>query len=178
MPLGAEGRAGGEGGPRVPYRLFRVDDRLLHGQVALGWRRKLGSCGFLLADEALAADTGASTLYSAAAPEGCAVSVVRPADLASGAAPTPPPEDTVLLVRDLSTAALLLRAGVPGPLDLGGLHARPGAREVLSYLFLTPGDEALLAELLHEGHVIYAQDLPGNPRRGPSEWLDLSGRRG
>ena len=25
-----------------PYRLFRVDDRLLHGQVALGWGRHLG----------------------------------------------------------------------------------------------------------------------------------------
>jgi mannose/fructose/N-acetylgalactosamine-specific phosphotransferase system component IIB len=151
------------GGPaRRAFLLFRVDDRLLHGQVALGWGGPLGASAYLLADDRLAADPDAEMLYALAAPPGCTVRVVPVAEAAGGAGLDP--ARTILLVRGLTAAAALLRGGVPGPLDLGGLHAHAGARSLLPYLFLTSSEEQLLGDLAREGYAIYAQDLPGSPR--------------
>lgn len=151
-----------DGFPRRAFLLFRVDDRLLHGQVALGWGGRLGTLHYLLADDRLAADPDAEMLYAAAAPPGCTVRVVPVAEAPGGAGLDP--GRTILLVRGVAEAAALLRDGVPGPLNLGGLHGHAGARPLLPYLFLTAAEERLLADLAREGHAIHAQDLPGSPR--------------
>jgi mannose/fructose/N-acetylgalactosamine-specific phosphotransferase system component IIB len=147
---------------RHAYQLFRVDDRLLHGQVALGWGGPLGTRGYLLADDRIAADADAQALYALVAPPGCRV---RTAPIADAAASTDPePRTAILLVRGVAEAAALLRAGVPGPLNLGGLHEHAGARRLLPYLYLTPEEERLLAVLAQEGHAVFAQDLPRSQR--------------
>ncbi len=151
-----------DGPRRRSFLLFRVDDRLLHGQVVLGWGGRLGPATYLLADDRLAADPEAELLHAAAAPPECRVRIV-PLEAAAGGMDLDPAR-TVLLVRGVAEAAALLRGGVPGPLNLGGIHAHSGARPLLPYLFLTPEEERLLAELAGEGHSIYAQDLPGHPR--------------
>jgi mannose/fructose/N-acetylgalactosamine-specific phosphotransferase system component IIB len=151
-----------EGVLRRAFLLFRVDDRLLHGQVALGWGSPLGAHAYLIADDRMAADPDAEMLYTAAAPPGCTVRVVPIAAAAEGAGLDP--TRTILLVRGVVEAAVLLREGVPGPLNLGGLHGHPGARSLLAFLHLTVEEERLLADLAREGHGVYAQDLPGSPR--------------
>jgi mannose/fructose/N-acetylgalactosamine-specific phosphotransferase system component IIB len=179
-------------GDGLSLRLFRVDDRLLHGQVALGWGRRIGPCIYLLVDDRLAADPDAADLYGQAAPEGCLVRVLSEAELPSllsaprgthqsgtgltgaqsiGAHPggTQP---AVLLVSGLGQAARLLRAGIPGPVNLGGIHLHAGAREIFPFLFLTREEETLVAALMREGHRLFAQDLPHAPERPPHEWLD------
>ena len=150
------------GSSRGAFLLFRVDDRLLHGQVALGWGGRLEPTGYLLADDRLTADPEAELLYAAAAPPGCTVRVVPIGTAAAGAGLDP--ARTVLLVRGVVEAAALLRDGVPGPLNLGGLHAHAGAEPRLPYLYLAVAEERLLADLDREGHDIYAQDLPSHPR--------------
>lgn len=150
------------GSQRPAFLLFRVDDRLLHGQVALGWGGPLGARAYLLGDDRLAADPDAGALFGAAAPPECVVRVVPVAEAAGGAGLEP--ERTILLVRGVAEAATLLRGGVRGPLNLGGLHGHAGARMLLPYLFLTAEEERILGDLAREGHTIHAQDLPRSPR--------------
>lgn len=164
---------------RSSFALFRVDDRLLHGQVALGWGRHLGPTDYLLADDSLASDPDGAELYALSAPEEARVEVIRPRDLARLWKDGPPggagllePSRTVLLVRGLPQAGELLRSGITGPLNLGGLHLRAGAVEILPYLFLTPDDRVLLRDLLDEGHDVFAQDLPGHSRRSGREIVE------
>jgi fructoselysine/glucoselysine PTS system EIIB component len=148
---------------RRAFLLFRADDRLLHGQVALGWGGPLGARAYLIADDRLAADPEAENLFAMAAPEG---SVVRVMSVCEAAMPAGlDPAQTILLVRGVVEAARLLRSGVPGPLNLGGLHAHAGARPLLPYLFLTVEEERILADLAREGYAIQVQDLPAHPRR-------------
>jgi mannose/fructose/N-acetylgalactosamine-specific phosphotransferase system component IIB len=162
-----------DGFPRRAFLLFRVDDRLLHGQVALGWGGPLGTRAYLLADDRLAADAEAEMLYAAAAPPGCIVRVVPVAEAGDGAGLDP--ARTILLVRGVVEAAALLRNGVPGPLNLGGLHGHTGARALLPYLYLTVAEERLLADLAREGFAVHAQDLPGSPRHPLSRIPGFSG---
>jgi mannose/fructose/N-acetylgalactosamine-specific phosphotransferase system component IIB len=148
-----------------------VDDRLLHGQVALAWGRYLDPKHFLLADDRLANDPDAVELYALAAPDGCTVTIAPVELVEAGDESLPEPAQSFLLVRGLEEAARCLRAGVPGPLNLGGIHLHPGARRIFPYLYLTPAEETVVARLSAEGHLVYAQDLPQSPRRAAPEWL-------
>lgn len=159
----------GRGG--TPFRLFRVDDRLLHGQVALGWGRFLGPSQYLLVDDRIAADQDAAELYAMAAPEASEVRVLSEAQMLAMPEGMIHPEETILLVRGIPEAARLLRAGIPGPVNLGGIHLHPGALQVLPYLFLTGEEQACLSSLVRDGYVLFAQDLPQNPRFEASEWM-------
>jgi mannose/fructose/N-acetylgalactosamine-specific phosphotransferase system component IIB len=169
---GQKDTADGAGrGCAAPFALFRVDDRLLHGQVALAWGCRLAPRRFLLVDDALASDAGSSDLYVLSAPEGTEVEVRSEREILDDpACRERDPGGTFLLVRSLATAGRLLRSGIPGPVNLGGIHAHPGARRVLSYLYLQPAEEALLTELLDEGFALYAQEVPGGPREDPRRW--------
>lgn len=146
-----------------PFLLFRVDDRLLHGQVAHGWGRALDPAAYLLADDALAKDPDGALLFELAAPPGVIVAVMSVEQVAAGARPARP-GGTVLLVRSIAAAAVLLEAGIAGPLDLGGVHGKAGAREYLPYLFLDESERETLRRLIAAGHEIFAQDLPDNPK--------------
>lgn len=155
-------------GERARYLLFRVDDRLLHGQVALGWGRHLHPQAFLLADARLADDAATAAIFELTAPEGTRVVAATVEDVVAGRPDLPDPPETFLLVRDLESAARLLRSGVPGPLNLGGVNRKAGAREHLPYLYLTEAERRLVLELLEEGHELVAQDLPERPARSLS----------
>lgn len=171
MPVNPQ--SAGRAGPDR-FRLFRVDDRLLHGQVSLGWGRHLGRTDYVLADLLLARDPDAAELFGLAAPEGSRLSVLSPGGLieALGLQAVVDPANSVLLVRGLGEAAQLLRAGVSGPVNLGGLHMRDGAVQILPYLFLTPGDRKLLRDLIGEGYSFFAQELPGYPGIDGREVVD------
>lgn len=163
--------------PPEPLRpaLFRVDDRLLHGQVALGWGRRLDPRCYLLADDELARDPESAAFYEVVAPENAAVSITSieqaiPAlaacALRHGAA------RVVLLVRSLASARRLVELGIAGPLNLGGLHARSGAHRVLAYIFLTAEDRVDLRALLRGGCDVSAQDLPETDPVSVESWVD------
>ena len=56
--------------------LARIDDRLIHGQVTVGWCQKLRPDRILLADNAIAADEWQSEIYRCSVPPSIAVSVL------------------------------------------------------------------------------------------------------
>ena len=53
--------------------LCRVDDRLIHGQVVLGWGRPLGLDRIVLVDDEVAANEWEQELYRMAVPAGIEV---------------------------------------------------------------------------------------------------------
>jgi mannose/fructose/N-acetylgalactosamine-specific phosphotransferase system component IIB len=148
------------------FRWVRIDDRLLHGQVALGWRGALDPLAFLIVDDHAAGDAFAAMIFQGALPEGTEL-VLRGVDafLADQHVPCVP-ERTVLLLRDIETMERLWRGGFrPGEANLGGLHEKPGARRFLDYLYLTDVEIGILRDLMDGGLVLFAQDLPHSARR-------------
>jgi len=148
----------------VTFLLVRVDDRLLHGQVALGWGLRLQPSLYLIADERAATDPWERQAYDALAPERARVEAWAPSRLGSDAGSLPP--ETILLFRDLASLDEAFRAGFDPDqeINLGGIHALPGSRELLPFLHLLPEAERLLAEMLVQGRRFFAQELPGAPR--------------
>jgi mannose/fructose/N-acetylgalactosamine-specific phosphotransferase system component IIB len=149
----------------VPLLLARVDDRLIHGQVAHGWGASLRPTYFLVVSNELAADPARAGLYLFGVPEGARGECVSVAGaLAPAVRAAIERERTVLLFPGLEEPLRLVESGFPlAELNLGGLHHAPGKEPVLPYVFLDDRDKDRLRRLRERGVRIAARDLPGNP---------------
>lgn len=147
----------------MPLVLFRVDDRLVHGQVVIGWGRPLDARSIVLVDDAVAASPWEQDLYRMAAADGVEIAFATTAEaldrLPAWAAD---PRRTILLTGDLETMAALwrLHPDLVGKINLGGIHHRTGRHEKLRYLYLDEAEEQLLEQLAAGGARVVAQDLP------------------
>jgi PTS system mannose-specific IIB component/fructoselysine and glucoselysine-specific PTS system IIB component len=143
--------------------LCRVDDRLVHGQVVIGWGRPLGVEFIALVDEGVAASAWEQDLYRMAVPPEIEVRFATVAEAAGQLAGwNGNAHRGLILTGDVETMAALHRAApdVVHRINLGGIHHRPGRRERLPYLYLTDDELRGLVALQAEGAEITAQDLP------------------
>lgn len=147
----------------MPLVLFRVDDRLVHGQVVIGWGRPLNIQRIILVDDTVAASEWEQDIYRMAVAEGVEITF---ADVATATRELPgwdaDPRRTILLTGGLEAMSTLHRAhpGIVSRINLGGIHHRPGRVERLPYLYLDPDEKSLIAELRSGGATVTAQDLP------------------
>jgi mannose/fructose/N-acetylgalactosamine-specific phosphotransferase system component IIB len=146
--------------------LCRIDDRLIHGQVVIGWGRPLGIDLIILVDDQVATSEWEQELYRmAVAPE----IEVRFVTVAEAAAQLPDWQSNgkrgLILTGDLETMAALHAASpdIVHRINLGGIHHRPGRRERLPFVYLTDQELRTLAALEQSGAVVTAQDLPTTP---------------
>lgn len=145
--------------------LSRIDQRLIHGQVCLGWVPVLDVERIVVADDAVAADPFERDILGDAAPEGVEAAVLAVGEAAAALAEEGTEgKRTLLLVRSPAVMLSLMEHGLRIPAaNVGGLHFREGARRFLDYVFLTPEDVAALLALAARGTRLAAQDLPGSP---------------
>jgi len=158
----------------LPIVLYRVDERLIHGQVVIGWGHELRPTRFLLVDDELAQSGWEQELYRLGAGDTevvfASVSEARDriAEWRTQA------ERSILLTRDVSTMRQLAEGGLleGEEINLGGLHPREDRMKVLSYLHLTEVDRRELRELESEGVRVSARDLPDAQRVTLNALLD------
>jgi len=144
--------------------VFRIDDRLVHGQVVIGWGRPLEIDRIVLVDGEVAASEFEQDLYRMAAPEDITVEFLAPeaAPERVMALAADPDERSLVLTGSVAVMAALARACPTAMLaiNLGGIHAGPGRREYLRYVYLTDEERAQLEALAATGIDVSAQDLP------------------
>jgi PTS system mannose-specific IIB component/fructoselysine and glucoselysine-specific PTS system IIB component len=149
----------------VPIVLYRVDERLIHGQVVIGWGNELRPERYLVIDDELARSEWEQDLYRLAVSESEVVFASveearrelegwKSASLRS-----------ILLTRDIGTMRRLAEGGLlqGEQVNLGGLHHAPGRERVLPYLFVSARDRDDLERLGAEGVEVSARDLPDAP---------------
>lgn len=147
----------------MPIALARVDDRLIHGQVVIGWGVPLGVRLIVLVDDDVAANAWEQEIYRMAVPPGVEVEfVTRDAAISSLRRWEGDPRTVFVLTGTVEAMAALVRGG-QGTLrrvNIGGLHAGPGRRERLRYVYLTDAEAAALRALEADGNEVSAQDVP------------------
>lgn len=142
--------------------LYRVDERLIHGQVVLGWGNQLRAERYLVVDDELAGSDWEQELYRLGAGDAETVFATVEAARALLEEWRAAAARSILLTRDVGTMLSLawgdrLRGE---KVNLGGQHHGPGRDEVLSYLHLTAEDRETLTALEEEGVEVSARDLP------------------
>ena len=158
--------------------LVRVDDRLIHGQVLLGWGPALDPARYVVVDDGLAADPFERALIESSVGAIPLEVLALDAAVPRLAALAPGPEPTVVLVRSLPEMARLVgglaRAGaLPAAVNLGGLHYAPGKSRVHDAIYLDHADRAALAALAGLGVRVVVQDVPATrPFDVPADWRE------
>lgn len=147
----------------MPIVLLRVDERLIHGQVVVGWGGPLHVDRLVIADDEIAASPWEQELYCLGVPPEMEAAFATVAD-ARARLPEwrSGPKRVLVLLRDV---AALRSLGEGGALDgdevnLGGVHHAEGRERVLPYLHLSPADRDALRELGAAGARVSARDLP------------------
>ncbi len=146
----------------MPIQLYRVDDRLVHGQVVIGWGKPLGIGFVILVDDAVYASEWERDLYRMGVPpEVELIFAGVPEAVAQMPAWRADPRHGLVLTADVTTMAAVCRGAPPvAKVNLGGLHHKPGRRPRLPYVYLTDEEFGVLQDLAASGVEITAQDLP------------------
>ena len=147
----------------MPIVLSRIDDRLIHGQVVLGWGRPLGVQRIVLVNDDVAASSWEQDLYRMAVPSEIELQF---ATITAAAAQLPAwsagKERTLVLTGDIATMVALHAADGQAlhDVNLSGIHHRPGRRQRLPYIYLSDEERSALAALEAQGARVSAQDVP------------------
>jgi len=147
----------------MPVDLYRVDDRLIHGQVVVGWGQPLDIKLIVLVDDQVASSDWEQDLYRMGVPP--EIELVF-ADIATAIREhskfAADKRHAILLTGDVATMrALVSGTGAIRTVNVGGLHHRPGKTQKMRYVFLSKEDEQELRDLISSGVKVCAQDVPG-----------------
>lgn len=159
--------------------LYRVDERLIHGQVVVGWGNQLHPQRIVVVDDGLADSAWEQELYTLGLPPDLAtefLTVDAARDHLRGWRTSA--EVVILLTRNVETMRRLARAGALAgeEVNIGGIHHAPGRHEVLPYVYLSDDESNELRALSREGAHVSARDLPGARRVALEQLLAPEGR--
>lgn len=144
--------------------LYRIDDRLIHGQVVVGWGQPLDLRFIVLVDDEVASSEWEQELYRMGVPPEMSVHFLS-VDDAANALPSfqADARPGIVLVGDIDTMTRLVTQahGSIHTVNVGGVHHSPGRTPRLRFVFLTPAEEAGLRTIQRLGVDVTAQDVPG-----------------
>ena len=142
--------------------LYRIDDRLIHGQVVVGWGQPLDIGFIVLVDDNVATCDWEQDLYRMGVPPemeiifaDVAEAVRRHASFATD------PRRGIIVTSDIDTMQRFVSGvGSISEVNVGGIHHRAGRTQKMRYVFLAPGEETELRTLINSGVKVTAQDVP------------------
>ena len=142
--------------------LVRLDDRLIHGQVVIGWVQALAATHIAVVDDRVHANEWEQQIYRLGVPAGLGVSFDSVADAAQHVTDwLKVPERVIVLVGDVDTTVrLCAQCDAIAVVNLGGVHDGEGRRQHLPYVYLTGQEAQQLRELDERGVRVTAQSVP------------------
>lgn len=158
----------------MSVELFRIDDRLIHGQVVVGWGKPLGIRFIALVDDEVARSDWEQELYRMGVPSDMDL-IFDSIDDAARRLPDYVADTRrgIVLTGDVDTMrALAEKATGVTSVNIGGLHHQPGRRERLRYVFLSDDEAQQLRALEASGVTVTAQDVPTTAPVPLDELLD------
>lgn len=158
----------------MPLVLYRIDDRLIHGQVVVGWGQPLDIDFVVLVDDNVACCDWEQDLYRMGVPPEMELifadvtSAIR--DHSKYASDR---RKGILVAPDIPTMQRIVY-GVPDirEVNVGGIHHRAGRVQKNRYVFLAPEEEVQLRAMVESGVKVTAQDVPAAREVPMSELLD------
>ncbi len=147
----------------MPFILVRIDDRMIHGQVVVGWASALHPQLIVLCHDAIAQNSWEKELYESSYPDtDFKICVFSASELLSYYHSKAFQKERCILLFETPTFALnLLCCGVHfEKLNIGGLHFRAETRALNNYIYLNQEDINSLLQLQKLNVQIEGQDVP------------------
>lgn len=140
----------------------RVDERLIHGQVAMVWTNTVGASRIVVVNDAAVKDEMIIAGLKMAKPAGVKLSILSVKRAGEKFAAGEYQDDKVFLItKNIGDMAALIRAEVPiTAFNVGNVAQREGSRPIKKSVNLTEQDIAEIKEMAGKGIKVTAQMLP------------------
>jgi mannose/fructose/sorbose-specific phosphotransferase system IIB component len=160
----------------MPLVMIRIDDRLIHGQVVVGWGSVVKPDRILLSSDEVATVEWQRTIYLSAVPEPLAASVLTLDDTVKALANRQFADEKVLLLVDSPKSIVyLVENGVDiKEVNVGGMHFKPGKNQISPFIFVDSEDIANFRILCEKGIKLEGRDVP---TRSPVDICGVLGLR-
>lgn len=149
-------------GPKGEIVHARVDERLIHGQVAMVWTNTVGATRILVANDEALKDEMILSGLKMAKPAGVSLSIMTVARAARRLKENAYPGERIFLItKNIGDMAKLIREDVEiGRVNVGNVAKREGSRNIKKSVNLTEQDIADIHEMIDAGHEVTAQMIP------------------
>lgn len=153
--------------------LYRLDERLIHGQVVVGWGTFLKVKKIVIASDRVASNPWERELYLSCTPSEIQASVFTvektAGEILNGSFGK---ANTVILFDSPKDVLNILEKGVKIEfLNLGGMHFKQGREKILPYLYLSEEEIAQLKKIITAGVVCECRDVPSAGIKNLAELL-------
>ena len=153
----------------MPLVLVRIDDRLVHGQVIVGWGLLLKPQRIILCSDTIAKSPWEKEIYmgsEAMAPYPLSISVLTTEETQLFLNDKENEhEDIILLIETPQDILELIKQGVKiEKINVGGMHYKQGKRRLAPYIFVDDRDIELFKEISQMKIEIEGREVPTGKR--------------
>lgn len=154
--------------------VFRIDDRLIHGQIITAWIAYADAKVIVVADDKAAGDEFQQSLLKMATPSSITLKILSVSDaikyVQSG-------EDgkVLLLMRGPQQALEFVKAGIKkDQINVGNMNMKKGKAKVLGNLWVFPEDVQAIKEIYDNGVKLEVRAVPNERSQDVLELLKKS----
>jgi mannose/fructose/N-acetylgalactosamine-specific phosphotransferase system component IIB len=141
--------------------LYRIDDRLVHGQVMTAWARIFNITKIIVVDDATAKNNFLCDVMKMAVPSGCSVQILTIQDAVAVIQAVGADEKAIVLVKAPAALRALLDLGIViKEINVGNVGAGPGRKAVMRSTQLSKDEFDTLVGMSAQGIHVYFQMLP------------------
>jgi fructoselysine and glucoselysine-specific PTS system IIB component len=153
--------------------LTHVDHRLLHGQVAFSWTQNLGADCILIANNDVPNNEIRKTTIKLAKPQGVKLVIKNIEDAITSLQSGVTDKYKLFIVVESIEDAYKLATAYPEikHINLGGIKAKEGARNIGKALNVLSEEETLLKELVKKGIEVEIRQVPNDKKVSVTEVL-------
>lgn len=140
---------------------FRIDDRLIHGQIMTGWSKVYNATHIFVVDDKTADDAFLCQVMKMAVPRDYNVRILKTQDAIEAIKNDPPELHTIVLTKTPDVMLALLEGGVEmKELNLGGMGYAAGRKLVLRNIQVSPEELKQLQAIAAKGVRVFCQIVP------------------
>ena len=141
--------------------LFRIDDRLLHGQVSKRWLKEVGANTIIVADDKVAGDEETIAIMDVATPLGVKSYFLSIKDAIEKLKHLEKDARAILLVKNPEMAFKIVDQGLNvDKINMGNKSRISESKEIAPSIYLTNEDIGYLKDIENEGVEIIILSLP------------------
>jgi len=148
-------------------KLTRIDDRLVHGQVAFTWVSSLGIDCLVVANDKVAKDDFQKMAMGLAKPPSVKLLIMTLADSISFLNDVKSKNAKILLLVNCVSDAFTLSNGVQDikSINFGGIRIKDGARMISKAIAVSDEDKIIIRKMLENGLELEIRQVPTDKKQ-------------
>ena len=142
--------------------LFRIDDRLIHGQVAMAWSKAANADIIIAVDKTAANDQLQKMALLLAKPSGVEAKIIDPKDFAKTYQEVKESKVMVVVGNPIDASKIVkeLKGKENFEINLGNLKSGDNKEKISGSIYVTQEEKLALEEIKKDGFKIYIQGTP------------------